>query len=303
MKFVILKSGGGELANQLWNFASVYAHALEVGATVRNPAFFEYHYFFNFLPKESLFTRFVAIFFRSVRRRAHPINRSWRLCYAVLNKVVSGLHSSCVISSQNTTNAVTYLPPTKPFALPRCNTAYFSGWLFRNPEGLKKHRTELLQAFAPRADIQKKVSDISSSLRADHAHTLGIHLRQGDYKVFKGGKYLLSAGRMREIVDEYLAQRGWVASDVALVITSDGPVDMAAFQGFTAHRSSENAVADLFLLSKTDAVIGSDSSFGNFAAWYGDIPHIVATKDGMDWPYYAGKTAYFPNKYATLVQQ
>ena len=300
-KIVIQKSGGGELANQLWNYASIYAYGLETGAVVCNPAFFEYHSFFNFLPKESLPTRFVARFFRTARRRAHVINRFWRFCVAISNNLILSLHVSCTLSSQNASNTPVYLPPTGPLQKSSCETLYFSGWLFRNPEGLKKYRSELVRVFAPRKEIGTKVDDIVSPLRKNTSTLLGLHIRQGDYKVFKGGRYLISAQRMRELVEEYGAQHQLIPDNMQLLITSDGPVDMGAFAGFKVYRSQEDAVTDLFLLSRCDAVIGSDSSFGNFAAWYGDTPHIVATKEPIDWEYYRGKQDYFENKYCTLV--
>ena len=62
-KIVILKHGGGELANQLWNYLSIYAFGLEAKVLVKNPSFFEYHSFFKFLPNESLTTRLFSLFF------------------------------------------------------------------------------------------------------------------------------------------------------------------------------------------------------------------------------------------------
>ena len=50
-----------------------------------------------------------------------------------------------------------------------------------------------------------------------------------------------------------------------------------------------------------DVIIGSDSSFGAFAAYYGNIPHIVFNKKSMDWAYYRNNQKYFQNKYCTLV--
>ena len=47
-------------------------------------------------------------------------------------------------------------------------------------------------------------------------------------------------------------------------------------------------------------VIGTNSTFGNVAAWLGDVPHVVTINEPIDWQYYRGKTAYFENKYATF---
>ena len=57
--------------------------------------------------------------------------------------------------------------------------------------------------------------------------------------------------------------------------------------------TQDASVTDLFLLSRTDAIVGSDSSFGAFAAWYGNISHIIAKSGPMDWSYYAGKKGFF----------
>jgi hypothetical protein len=301
-RFVILKSSGGELANQLWNYVSIYAYGLETGARIQNPSFFEYHAFFNFLPNESLATKCLTLFFTKVRRRAHPINRFWRKGYALWSKTVVHFHPAIVVSSENTSNKVFYLPPTTEIVLPHSPTLYFSGWLFRNPTGLEKYRDKLIAAFSPKAAVQQKVKDIISRLKQKKKVLIGVHIRQGDYKVFKDGRYLISAKRMREVLDEYIATQDLHPNDIALLITSDGAIDLSIFAGFETYHSQENAVTDLFLLSCTDTIIGSNSSFGNFAAWYGNVPHIVATKEQVDWEYYQGKSAYFPNKYATLMQ-
>ena len=65
--------------------------------------------------------------------------------------------------------------------------------------------------------------------------------------------------------------------------------------------SKQSFIEDLFILASRNTVIGSDSSFGAFGAYYGNIPHIVLQNDPMDWDYYREKTVYFQNKYCTLV--
>jgi hypothetical protein len=73
------------------------------------------------------------------------------------------------------------------------------------------------------------------------------------------------------------------------------------FPGFNVVRANGNAGEDLFTLAATDIVIGSDSSFGNLAAYLGNVPHLVITKEPIDWPYYHEKTTYSPTKYCTMV--
>lgn len=303
-KIVILKHGGGELANQLWNYVSIYAYGLEIGAEVKNPSFFEYHYFFNFLPKESLKTRFLSFFFKTPRRRAHFINRIGRIKYAVWVKIVSLLHTSRIVSSENTENTAVYIPPTKDLEAKykEYSTLYFCGWLFRNPRGIEKFSKELHELFRPHAKIHTRVENIIKPLRTRYTQIIGVHIRQSDYKNFKQGKFVITQERVRTILNEYVTENALDTAKTLFLIASDGPINQDVFKGLTIYISKENSVTDLFLLSQTDTILGSDSSFGAFAAWYGDVPHIIFEHETMDWAYYKDKKNFFENKYTLLTQ-
>lgn len=303
-KIVILKHGGGELANQLWNYLSIYAFGLETKVPVKNPSFFEYHSFFNFLPQESLATRLFSHFFQTPRRRSHIINRWGRAKYAFKSKFISMLNSRCIFSSENTQNKVTYLPPTSPLVdrSTNCDTLYLCGWLFRNPTGIEKFRNELHTTFTPNPKIIKRLDTIMTPLHTGYEKIVGIHIRQADYKEFKDGKFLVSQDRVRTIINEYIHKQSLDINKTLFLITSDGPINKSLYENLNIYVSKENAVVDLFLLSKTDAILGSDSSFGSFASWYGNIPHIIFKNEAMDWQYYSEKTKFFENKYTSLAQ-
>ena len=252
-KIIILKHGGGELANQLWNFLSIYAYGLEVKAPVRNPSFFEYHLSFKFLRDERLATKCLSIFFRTPRRRSHPINKIARLAYLASAKVVEKINSGCIFSSENNQNEAVYLPPTKalPANFESSTKIYFTGWLFRNPSGLDKFRAELVKAFAPNEKVADKVQEILTPLRQKFNRLVGIHIRQADYGEFKSGKYLIDQKRVREIINEYAKNHNLDILKTVFIITSDGRIDENHFAGLNIYISKENAVTDLFLLSKT----------------------------------------------------
>lgn len=302
---IIFKHGGGELANQLWNYVSVYAYGLATGAKVKNPSFFEYHAWFRLASEENVFVRLMTfIAKRSRGRRNSFLRKGLRRTYSVYVKFVEIFRHPLVFSSENTTGEITYLPPTKPLPPETEQSAklYFKGWLFRNPAGLRAHRKALLEAFSPIPEICENVDKIVSPLRTSYSHVVGVHVRQDDYAIFKDGRYLVSQKRVREILDEYLQTKGLAIKDTVFVITSDGKVDKAQFEGLNIHISNEAAVTDLFLLSKTDCVLGSDSSFGAFAAWYGDVPHIIFKNEPMDWAYYNPFRSFFENKYCLLLR-
>lgn len=297
---IILKHAGGELANQLWNYISVYAYSLEIGAETRNPSFYEYHNFFNFLKDEKIRTKLYSLFFKVPRRRSHWINKVFRIKYKIEARIIESLHKSSTVSSQNTSNKTFPLPPSLPLTR-KSKDLYFTGWLFRNPIGIEKFRPQIIQAFKPTKTIEKKVEEIISDLNSKYKNIIGLHIRQGDYKTFRNGKYLINQKRVAEICHQYLEKVGFDSKNTVFLITSDGKIEGENFADLQIYTSKENAVTDLFLLSKTQAIIGSDSSFGHFSAWYGNIPQIVLKNEEIDWQYYEGKDKYFINKYLELL--
>lgn len=302
-RIVILKHGGGELANQLWNYVSIYAFSLERQIPLRNPSFFEYHSFFKFLPEENIMTKCFSFFFKKTRRRANLINRIARFKYNLIVVFIAKLNQNCLISSENNQSRVFYLPPTKaPLESKKsCHNIYFTGWLFRNPIGLEKYRHTILKTFEPKEEILKKVENIINHLREKFENVVGVHIRQADYEVFKSGEYFIGTVRVRQILEEYTKENNLENGKTVFVITSDGPIKREVFDDLNIFVSDNNAVTDLFLLSKTEAILGSDSSFGGFASYYGNIPLIVMKKTEMDWEYYRDKKKYFENKYCTTI--
>lgn len=290
-KYVIIKPNCRELANHLWNYLSIYAYGIETGARVYNPSFSEWHRYFNLSKKESFATKMIFLF---------PVLRG-------LGRIIGALYGSYLIRARAhcvrlTLGITLYLPPTRPLVTrgDTCKTTYFIGWHFRNPAGLERHRDALIAAFMPRESVLKKIEGALVPFQGKRR--IGVHLRQQPYKGFPDGDFLVPVSRVRRIVDEYLREKNLDTTDVALVIVSDKNVDPAAFVDFATHIQRGNDVTALFLLSKCSVVIGSNSTFGNLAAWFGNIPHIVESNEPMDWGYYRNRITYFENIYATFAE-
>lgn len=304
-KAIILQHGGGELANQLWNYLSVYAYALETKRKCLNYSFFEYNSFFNLSAGNKIIELlFFKPFAGRTERRNGILTRFLRNIYKMYVLVTRICCGQKIISSKNSENKPFYLPPTENTENGLLNSAeetlYFDGWLFRNPIGMEKYRKEILEHFKPIDTIEKNTAETISEIRKKYKNIIGVHVRQGDYKEFKGGKYFIEQKRIREIINEYLKFFEKEPEKTYFIFTSDGKIEKDIFEGLNFEISGRNAVTDLFLLSKTDTIIGSDSSFGDFAAYYGNIPHIIFKNETIDWKYYEGKNKFFQNKYCTM---
>jgi len=262
MKLLIIEShNGGRLANQLWNFISIYAYAVEKKYFLVNPTFAEYSGLFaqfknnplgspnanfNFLPKNS-----GQLLLKVIKK---------------LNKIIPIAHS---VQTGEADGAI-ILPPTNPDFKPDKPVLLFNGWLFRNTTGLEKHRTEVMHKFRPAQEFQDQIDKFWQRLPED-SFKIAVHIRRTDYKQHLDGRYFFEIERyLKE-----MAVRSKAHPDKAIcfVIFSDEPREMVEFKSVDSRHqvviSKNPAIVDLFLLSKCDEIIGPPSTFSQFASWYG----------------------------------
>lgn len=310
-KIIILNHNGGQLANQLWNHVSIYAYSLERSIPFENYCFFEYAEHFN-IPINNIFIN--IIFYKSFKlfKKILPLSiqkKIWRKVYFHYSNWVKKTYSKQIIYSRTTkTSLGTYfLPPSvsptqEIELLEKQNGAiFFDGWLFRNPQGILNWRNNIIKQLKPHKKIEKNIRLIMRPCREEFKKVIGVHIRQGDYREFKHGRFFINQKRVREIIDEYIKHHDIDPQTTCFILCSDGNIEYQYFEGLNILTTNKNLVEDLFILASCDVILGSDSTFGAFASYYGNIPHIIFQKDSMDWEYYAGKKEYFENKYCLSV--
>jgi hypothetical protein len=70
---------------------------------------------------------------------------------------------------------------------------------------------------------------------------------------------------------------------IVFVICSDGEVDENEFLGLNYIKGPGTEVEDLYCLAGMDTIIGSNSTFGSWAAYYGNIPLFHFSHGKIDW--------------------
>ncbi len=313
MKKAIIIQHSGRLGNQLWNFISIYAYCLERGYECENYAFYDYRKYFNIPIKnkalDMLLFKPIALADKLFPER--PAHRLKRKFFSFYIKYIQVRHGGHILHSPEwiEDGGAFFLPPSEMRLAndaeklrsletnPKIKNLYFSGWLFRNPVGIKKYRSRIIECFKPKLEVQKSVTNFITPLRQHYKYTVGLHIRQTDYRISKGGIFFIEQGRIREIINEYLLCFGKDPKETCFVICSDESVDIQNFSGLNLAVSNKDAVEDLFILSRCDVIIGSDSTYGGFASYLGNIPHIVFKRNKIDWDYYKDKKQYFENKY------
>jgi hypothetical protein len=273
-KIIILKNNGGRLANQLWLFANIYAYCLEKKYLCENRSFFRYYQYFKIERPEGISKLF---FHKKINE-----SRIVRLLYSIYSSFIKILNKSAVIDDKG---KHFILPPDKientyherAFRMTEENNSknfYFCGWLFRTPKGLEKHHQEIVKYFKPREEYINKIKNIIQPLRDASRYIIGVHIRHGDYKTWNGGKYYYSFEEVRSILDQYLkGQQN--PNKVTFVLCSDEDIPDKVFSDLSYIKGLGSEIEDLYTLAATDKILGSNSSFGEWAAYYGNIPFII----------------------------
>jgi len=303
-KGIILQHTGGEIGSQLWNFVSVYAYCLERGISCENHSFYEFYEFFpQFKPKNILvYILFFIPFIRYRGRKDEPFVKFFRFIFRVYVRIIKTIFKSGIIVSDETNkDQMFYLPPSGELreinVMEKRDTFYFDKRIFRNPIGIEKHREKIISAFTPQKDIRDEVANKLKRIRSEFDFVVGVHIRQGEYMTFKRGKFFVDQGHMRTFIDEFISKFKIDKKKICFYITSDSPIEERFFYGLSYKIGGDNLAIEMFTLAGTDVIIGSDSHFGSFASYYGNIPHIVCHRTDIDWDYYKDKDTFFQNKY------
>lgn len=288
-RIIILDHNRGRLANLLWNSASIFAYCREKGYDFENYSFPPpYQKFFTFRVSHRLIKFF---FFSSFKDTL--LSKKLRL-YHRYAQFIKLTHKKSILSSESSMGYFFYLPPshaedqsqTKKVleveASP-ATTLYFTGGLFRNPDGMRKYHSDIQKYFRPQEFIMKKVEDFFIPLRAQYSHIVGVHIRQGDYRTFYNGKYYFTPNEVQNILEDYIKKMGKNRAETLFIICSDGDIDPKEFGGLSVMKGLGGIVEDLFTLSMTDLVIGSQSTYGMFAAYYGNVPLVFFKRDKIEW--------------------
>lgn len=272
-KIIILDAGGKRgLANQLWNAVTLYAYSKETNLLFENWAIFKHAKFFNFRSSSLIIQ---AVFFNDLLllgdRRVKLYRfllRIWRIIYA--SRIVDSGEKKCnpqVISN----------------ILKKHNSVYTFGWLFRDANLIERQREKIINFFKPSSAIKEKIDQRFNLLRQQYQYIVGVHMRRSDYRRYNNGEYFLSDSEVVAVLKDYLRWSKIKAEDVLFYLVSDEKINSEVFSEFNVFISDNSDVDDMFSLSKTDLIIGSNSTFSAFSSFVGQVQLVIFKKDKINW--------------------
>lgn len=137
-----------------------------------------------------------------------------------------------------------------------------------------KHRDRLRWLFAPPQDVEDALAEAMPA-PASVAY-VGIHIRRGDYRGFRGGAYHYADETYRRVmsaIERIIRDCG--GKVVRFLLCSDEPIDIDSFAGFDTLTLRGGALHDLYGLARCRLIAGPPSTFSLWASFYGGAPHYA----------------------------
>lgn len=153
-------------------------------------------------------------------------------------------------------------------------------WYFRNDAGIVRHRDAICAYLQAKDANVRRARTIVAAARQGSDLVVGLHVRRGDYRGWKGGRYCYSDVEYLHFMRRFENVSG---QRVSFVMVSNEPVNLNYFrsEGLNVVDASGTATEDVVTLSECDYIMGPPSTFSWWAAYYGNKPRMVLSAKGQ----------------------
>jgi Glycosyl transferase family 11 len=273
---IIITQKFGQLANRLLLFAHFIGFAIENNVTLLNPTFDEYAQFFESTGDDVL-CRYPKT--KLPLPSPPPIRESFYECIRALtslaikaklaNSILSIAHlqedQQCDLSNPDFRDLAT-----------QTKVVLAKGWEFRDQSNFVKHADKIRAYFTPIAIHRTNVSRLIDPIRAACDVLIGVHIRQGDYAEFLGGKYFYTVAQYLQMMER--TERLFPNQKVTFLICSNVQHDRDQFSSFNCAFGTQHLIEDLYSLAQCDYLVGTLSTYILWASYYGQVPLYIIEK-------------------------
>ena len=260
----------GQLGNRLFFYSYVMSLAAKLGGRVVNPSFVDYAAEFTGTCGDPL-CRWPA--------RVSKIRARWfgKLTASVVNfalRVANRLRFSfrrMKILVVRDDRMAEYRLDHDAFldSLRTARIVFVGGWLelkhvgFEQPDAIRAH-------FTPIEHHRTAVAGLISRTRASCDVLIGVHIRQGDYAGFLGGRYFFPTDVYIRTMQNAAAL--FPGRRVGFLVCSNMPQEISAPDLAHVAYGTGNAIEDMYALAECDWLIGPPSTYSLWASFYGKTP-------------------------------
>ena len=277
---IIVAQPIGQLGNRLILFAHLAAFAREHRLKIVNLAFEEYAPLFA-ATKDDLFCRYPPKHSdRLPRFKPTPNRRYWlrRIGMRLLREAEAG-HLPPFVAACRPAGDQTFTLDAAFAETARRRVVLLGGWRFRRPDGLGAEAPAVRDYFRPAAPAEAAAHQFVQAARQDCDLLIGVHLRGGDYRQYREGRYFYTAAQYASFLAR--ASALFAPRRVSFLLCSNAPLEADAFAGFPVSLGSGQVIEDLAALAGCDYLIGPPSAFTVWASFYGQVPLCHVTHPEM----------------------
>ena len=141
------------------------------------------------------------------------------------------------------------------------------GWFFRADSLLERHQDEIRRFLRLRKGMDQALECELEKGRQENDWQIALHIRQGDFKTWQGGKCYLPP--------EVFARHAWRIKTahsnkkIQFWVCSDEPVDLSAFPPGTQNSPGQTLREDLRIMTSCEFILGGSSTLARAAAFLG----------------------------------
>ena len=151
-----------------------------------------------------------------------------------------------------------------------------SSWHAKKPLFTDHDRKIITYLFEPNKKARKKINSQLKTLRKHYSTIIGVHIRQGDYKQYRGGNFYFPDLVYKNIMHHISNQ---INGNACFIICSTDQINCQNFSGLTAIQQGQRAIEDLYTLSQCDYIFGPPSSFSMWVSFYGQLKFVTSAND------------------------
>jgi hypothetical protein len=269
---IVIAKRVGRLANRMLLFAHFIGAAVEHGFTVANPAFGPNHARYFPATARDLLCRFP-------QRRLPVLPGSRVLAYGAARTADDILHAlqrrgldigliRLRRDEHIDLNSEAFLEVVR-----RHRVVLVHDWFFRNGDNVARHRGVIRAYFTPWERHLAAARRAVERARRGGRLVVGVHIRQGDYRRFKDGRFLYTHEQYRRAMVS--VEAAFPGSEITFLVCSDAPVPDGCFGTLDVAFGPGHEVEDLYALAHCDRIIGPPSTYSRWASFWGDVPLFV----------------------------
>lgn len=271
---IIISNKTGQLANRLFAFSHVISNSIEHDIPVLNLNFQEYSPYFK-----ATSTHDFGPYKITTRKGSSGLwNKFLNICITAFVLVMLPIRSRgksyALMGLRDDEEIEVDLSDPELLKLSQKKYLFIRGWGFWDSKNLTKHREEIQKMFSLIPHHRNAVDTLVNACRQEADILVGLHIRAGDYRNWRGGIYFYETDIYVQKARELEALLSSPTQKVAFVICSNETQDLAKFEGLRVFHSTDHFIEDLYTLASCDYIMGPPSTYSMWASFYGEKPFL-----------------------------